>query len=267
LDSLRDRLLQQLSAPLPEAPDLVLVTDLDGTLLGGATAERRRFYRWLAEQRQRVLHVFCTGRDLSSIARVLQEDEPIGLAAPHLVIGDVGCTVACGASLLPLPLAVDPIEARWRDLEAHLLPLLADQPGLALQSVSSNRRLAYTVDLERFDHRLIQQLQAVGADCVLSDGRYFDVLPAGVNKGTTLMTLLRALELDAAAVVTAGDSLNDLAMFETGLKGVMVGNAEPDLVAQLPRLPAIYRARGEGCVGIAEGLCHFGFDHLFDRLW
>ena len=267
MDSLRERLLQQLSAPLPEAPDLVLVTDLDGTLLGGATAERRRFYGWLAEQRQRVLHVFCTGRDLSSIARVLQEDEPIGLAAPHLVIGDVGCTVACGASLLPLPLAVDPIEARWRDLEAHLLPLLADQPGLALQSVSSNRRLAYTVDLERFDHELIQQLQAVGADCVLSDGRYFDVLPAGVNKGTTLMALLRTLELDPAAVVTAGDSLNDLAMFETGLKGVMVGNAEPDLVAQLPRLPAIYRARAEGCVGIAEGLCHFGFAHLFDRLW
>ena len=260
-------MLQQLSAPLPVAPELVLVTDLDGTLLGGATAERRRFYRWLAQQRDRVLHVFCTGRDLGSIARVLREDEPIGLAAPHLVIGDVGCTVACGTSLLPLPLAVDPIEARWRELEARLLPLLTDQPGLVLQGVSSNRRLAYNVDLACFDHGLIPRLQAVGAECVLSDNRYFDVLPAGVNKGATLLGLLEALELDPAAVVTAGDSLNDLAMFETGLKGVMVGNAEPDLVAQLPRLPGIYRARGEGCAGIAEGLHHFGFAHLFDPPW
>jgi len=265
LTSPRQRLQQQLSAPLPEAPELVLVTDLDGTLLGGPTVERRRFYRWLAQQRQRVLHVFCTGRDLSSIARVLQEDESIGLAAPHLVIGDVGCTVACGRSLLPLPLAVDPIEARWRPLEARLAALLEGQPGLALQPVSSNRRLAYYVDLELFDQGLIPQLEAEGAHCVLSDNRYFDVLPAGVNKGATLLELLAWLEVDAARVVTAGDTLNDLAMFETGLPGVMVGNAEAALVAQLPRLPSVYRARGDGCAGISEGLRHFGYGHLLDR--
>ena len=263
----RQRLQQQLSAPLPAAPELVLVTDLDGTLLGGSTPERRRFYRWLAQQRERVLHVFCTGRDLGSIARVLREDEPIGLAAPHLVIGDVGCTVACGASLLPLPLAVDPIEARWRELKGRLAPLLENQPGLSPQPLSSNRRLAYYVDLEHLDPRLITRLEAEGADCLVSDNRYFDVLPAGVNKGTTLLALLEWLEADPATVVTAGDTLNDLAMFETGLMGVMVGNAEPDLVAALPRLPQVYRARGEGCAGIAEGLRHFGFAHLFDQPW
>ncbi|NDG74159.1 MAG: alpha,alpha-trehalose-phosphate synthase [Synechococcaceae bacterium WB8_1B_136] len=249
---------------MPEQPELVLVTDLDGTLLGGATPQRRRFYRWLAEQRQRVLHVFCTGRDLESIARVLLEDEPIGLQAPHLVIGDVGCTVACGRSLAPISLAVDPIEARWRGLPERLAPLMDGQPGLALQPVSSNRRLAYFVDPELFNPALIPLLEAEGADCVLSDNRYFDVLPAGVNKGSTLLALLEWLELDHAAVVTAGDTLNDLAMFETGLKGVMVGNAEPALVAHLPRLPSVYLARAEGCAGIAEGLRHFGFDHLWD---
>jgi len=264
LPSLRQQLQRQLSAPLPEQPELVLVTDLDGTLLGGATAERRGFYRWLAQRRERVLHVFCTGRDLSSIARVLQQDEPIGLAAPHLVIGDVGCTVACGASLVPVPLAVDPIEARWSGLEQRLLPLLAAQPGLSPQPVHSSRRLAYSVDLERFDRGLIPALEAHGVDCLISDNQYFDVLPAGVNKGSTLLSLLDWLEVDAATVVTAGDSLNDLAMFETGLKGVMVANAEPDLVAQLPRLPSVYRARAEGCAGIAEGLRHFGFAHLWD---
>ena len=251
---------------MPREPQLVLVTDLDGTLLGGPTAERRRFYRWLAEQRQQVLHVFCTGRDLRSIARVLREDEPIGLGAPHLVIGDVGCTVACGQSLLPLPLAVEPIDVRWRLLEPRLAALLEGQPGLELQPVSSNRRLAYFVDLELFDHGLIARLEAEGAHCVLSDNRYFDVLPAGVNKGATLLELLAWLELDPARVVTAGDTLNDLAMFETGLAGVMVGNAEPALLAHLPRLPSVYRARGEGCAGITEGLRHFGYGCLLDQL-
>ena len=260
----RQLLQSQLSAPLPDAPELVLVTDLDGTLLGGASEERRSFYRWLAQQRERVLHVFCTGRDLGAIAAVLQEDEPLGLSAPHLVIGDVGCTVACGASLLPVPLAVDPIEARWKELEAPLRALLQGQPGLELQPCSSNRRLAYYVDLERFNPGLIDQLEAAGASCVLSDDRYFDVLPAGVNKGATLLSLLEWLEADHATVVTAGDTLNDLAMFETGLNGVMVGNAEPALVSHLPRLPSVYRAQAPGCAGIAEGLRHFGFDHLWD---
>ncbi|MEY3767611.1 MAG: hypothetical protein RLZZ11_681 [Cyanobacteriota bacterium] len=262
--SLRRVFEGQLSAPLPENPELVLVTDLDGTLLGGSTPERRRFYRWLAEQRERVLHVFCTGRDLGSIARVLQEDEPIGLAAPHLVIGDVGCTVACGRSLLPVPLVVDPIEARWAGMEERLLPMLQGQPGLTSQPIHSERRLAYYVDVEVFDHGLVPLLEAHGVDCLLSDNRYLDLLPAGVNKGSTLLALLAALELDHAHVVTAGDTLNDLAMFETGLKGVMVANAEAALLEHLPRLESVYLAQAEGCAGIAEGLRHFGFDHLWD---
>ena len=67
-------------------------------------------------------------------------------------------------------------------------------------------------------------------------------------------------------MVTAGDSLNDLAMFETGLQSVMVGNAEPGLVRALPGLPRTYRACGHGCEGILEGLRHFGFGHLLGGL-
>lgn len=258
----RQRLQDQLAAPLPESPELVLVTDLDGTLLEGEREERRRFYAWLASCRQQVLHVFSTGRSLESIAEVLEQDEPTYLHPPHLVIGDVGCTVACGRSLQPLPLALEPIEARWQGLQERLEPLLQGQPGLTLQPRATNRRLAYLVDVEVFDRALIPRLEAAGADCVLSGDRYFDVLPPGVNKGSTLLALLEWLELDGRQVVTAGDSLNDLAMFETGLAGVMVGNAEPDLVAALPRLPSVYRARAEGCAGIAEGLVHFGYGHL-----
>ena len=55
-----------------------------------------------------------------------------------------------------------------------------------------------------------------------------------------------------------------LAMFETGLKGVMVGNAEPGLIAALPRLPAVHHSRAHGCEGIVEGLRHFGFSHLLE---
>lgn len=262
--SRREQLQRQLAASLPHRPALVLVTDLDGTLLGGSPGWRRRFYGWLADHRHEVVHVFSTGRDLTSVAKVLRQEQAMGLRPPHLVIGDVGCTVACGESLAPVPLAVDPIEERWRGLEARLLPLLEKVPGLSAQPVSAQRRLAYTIDPHTLDAGRLAEIEAHGVDCLVSDNRYLDVLPAGVNKGTTLQSLLTWLEVDPATVVTAGDTLNDLAMFETGLQGVMVGNAEPALVSALPRLLRTYRARAHGCAGIVEGLRHFGFAAQFE---
>jgi hydroxymethylpyrimidine pyrophosphatase-like HAD family hydrolase len=249
---------------LPIGPELMLVTDLDGTLLEGTLRARRRVYGWLAAQRQRVLHVFSTGRDLHSVARLLVEQAAMGLQAPHLVIGDVGCTVACGATLTPLSLAVAPIEALWQGRAELVRPLLAMVPGLSPQPLSAVRRLAYGIDPLRLDTRRLAAIEAHGVDCLVSGDKYLDVLPAGVNKGTSLLALLEWLELEPSLVVTAGDSLNDLAMFETGLQGVMVGNAEPGLVRALPGLARTYRASAHGCDGILEGLRHFGFGYLFD---
>ncbi|MFN9644843.1 MAG: HAD family hydrolase [Cyanobacteriota bacterium] len=258
----RRQLERGLSVRLPPRPDLVLVTDLDGTLLGGSPRWRRRLYRWLSTRRESVLHVFNTGRDLSSIARLLKEEAAMGMGAPHLVISDVGCTVACGASLRPIPLVVEPIERRWRGQAERVLPLLRTIPGLSAQPVSTVRRLAYLIDPALLDRSRLGAVAAHGVDCLVSGDKYLDVLPAGVNKGSTLNALITWLEVTPDTVVTAGDSLNDLAMFETGLRGVMVGNAEPGLVEALPRLRSIYQARAHGCAGIVEGLRHFGFGSL-----
>ncbi|MEB3167283.1 MAG: HAD family hydrolase [Synechococcaceae cyanobacterium] len=262
--ALRPQLLERLAAPWPRQPELVLVTDLDGTLLAGPEPWRLRLYGWLGRQRQRVVQVFSTGRALDSVGRLLQRETALGLPRPHLVISDVGCTVACGHSLRPLPELVAPIEARWRGLPERLLPLLQRIPGLETQPVNSDRRLAYLIDPAAIDRRHLQALERHGVDCLISGDRYLDVLPAGINKGSTLLVLLQALGLDHRLVVTAGDSLNDLAMFETGLAGVMVANAEADLRQRLPALTRTFAARGEGCAGIVEGLRHFGYGPLLD---
>jgi len=147
--------------------------------------------------------------------------------------------------------------------------LLAAIPGVSPQYESAQRRLAYRIDPAALDGERLAAIEAHGVDCLVSDNRYLDVQLAGVNKGSTLLALLAllaVLEIDHARVVTAGDSLNDLAMFETGLMGVMVGNAEPAQVDALPSLPATYNARCHGCEEIVEGLRHFGFGHLLAGL-
>ncbi len=92
-----------------------------------------------------------------------------------------------------------------------------------------------------------------------SAGTYVDVLPGGVNKGTTLRRVLAWLGRPEHDVVVAGDTLNDLALFETGLSGVVVGNCEAGLRERVGGRDHVYVAAGHGAAGILEGLGHFGW--------
>jgi hypothetical protein len=61
-------------------------------------------------------------------------------------------------------------------------------------------------------------------------------------------------------VVVAGDTLNDLSLFETGLKGIVVGQAEAALSRKVAAIGgAAYLAEAAGGGGIMEGLIHHGF--------
>ncbi|MCT0212226.1 HAD family hydrolase [Synechococcus sp. CS-1327] len=256
----RRQFTSQISGSLPEQPELILVMDLDGTLLGGTVNQRRRLYHWLENRRERVLQIFCTGRDRASVRGLLAGDNGLAPPTPHLVISDVGCTVACGSSLETVPIAVDPIEAQWQAVRPRLDGCLQGLAGLSPQLRNVERRYSFNYEPRVFDASILQSLEQLGVDCLLSDEQYLDVLPAGVNKGSTLLNLLALLDLPHGRVVTSGDTLNDLAMFQTGLNGVMVGNAEAKLRALHPELPNTYLAEAHGCAGIAEGLRHFGLD-------
>ena len=82
--------------------------------------------------------------------------------------------------------------------------------------------------------------------------------PRGVNKGSTLRRVLDWIGVAESDCVVAGDSLNDLALFETGLRGIVVGNCEPALARRVANMEQVYQARGIGAEGILEGLRHFG---------
>jgi hydroxymethylpyrimidine pyrophosphatase-like HAD family hydrolase len=51
--------------------------------------------------------------------------------------------------------------------------------------------------------------------------------------------------------------MNDLSLFETGLLGVAVGNAEPRLRGAVKDMRNVYCAEREGCGGIVEAIARF----------
>lgn len=263
---------------------LVLATDLDGTFLGGSDAERAALYQWLqavrARQPQDLTLIFVTGRDLPFIRSLVTAG---AVPWPDYVIGDVGTTVAGGPGIEPLPALEADIAARWKrgaasaDQARHTLrALLAEEPGLREQDTPFRYRLSYWYEPAALSPDTLPKIEAAGYDGLLSADTFLDVLPRGVSKGPTLRQLIAHLSLPPQDVLVAGDTLNDLSLFATGLSGVAVGNAEPALLEALQALerdqaldePAqaheiqprrIYRSPRPGAAGILDAVHHHGF--------
>lgn len=88
------------------------------------------------------------------------------------------------------------------------------------------------------------------------------MLPMQAGKGTATSFVLQQLGFAPEDVCVAGDSGNDAAMFEVaGIKGILVGNAKPELVAHCEAHPCSdhYHAEGQHAAGILEGLAHHCF--------
>jgi HAD superfamily hydrolase (TIGR01484 family) len=235
------------------APELILATDLDGTFLGGPEPDRRALYAALTAHRNALL-IFVTGRDVDFIRALLAEP---GMPRPRYIIGDVGTSVLDGETLEPIVALEGEIAAQWGDAGERVVAMLAHEPGLRLQPTPFRHRVSYYYDPARLSAATIRKVEAAGFDCLLSAGTYLDVLPRGVAKGPTLLRLLRERALPLDRVLVAGDTLNDLSLFETRLKGVAVGNSEPALVAAVAGFHWVYRSPRPGAAGIADALRHF----------
>lgn len=233
----------------------VLATDLDGTFLGGSEKQRARLYGHI-EDRDDLLLIFVTGRDIDFIAELVAQP---GMPRPRLIIGDVGTSIYDGESFEPIPALEAEIAERWGDAGDRVVDMLKDEPGLTLQPTPFRHRVSYDCKPAALAPDLVQRVEAEGFDGLISAGRFFDVLPRGVAKGPTLMRLVDHFGLDPASVLVAGDTLNDLSLFETGLKGVAVGNSEPDLITAIATRPTVFHSPFEGAGGITDALRHFDF--------
>src|SRR5690606_29124632 len=96
-------------------------------------------------------------------------------------------------------------------------------------------------------------------DVITSVDRYLDIVPKDVNKGTSLKKLMNLIGISSDKVMVAGDTLNDLALFETGYAGVAVGKSEKALLDATKDYSLIYQANSAGAGGILEFMKHHDY--------
>ncbi len=234
---------------------LVLATDLDGTFLGGSVEQRSRFYQYLQQHRQRLVLIFVTGRDLELVRQLYSEPD---IPQPDYIIADVGTTVACGRSFTPVKAVQDWIAQTWDNSTETVRSLLEGEPGLELQPITPQYRVSYYYTPNKLQSDTLTRITNAGFDYILSADRFLDVMPKGIAKGATLLKTLESLNLSPEQTVVAGDTLNDRSLLETGLNGIVVGNAEPKLKDVARSLPNAYISPEPGAWGIWDGLKHHG---------
>jgi hydroxymethylpyrimidine pyrophosphatase-like HAD family hydrolase len=92
---------------------------------------------------------------------------------------------------------------------------------------------------------------------IYSASQFLDFLPLGSGKAKAVEYLAERFSLNREQVVVCGDSGNDLDVFEAGFKGIIVGNAHPELWSFTGN--NAYHAEASYAAGIIEGLRHFNF--------
>lgn len=233
----------------------LLATDLDGTLVGDKSS-LKALLDFYDSQPYKVSLIYITGRYYESALSLIKEES---LPVPHVLITDVGTGIYIGEQL--------EADLEWtKQLEQAWMPekvdAIANQiPGLTSQELPITNRCSYFASdpdvVEAFRSKLEQA--EIPHKLIYSGGRDVDILPPGSGKGQALHYILDKYQLPKAKLLVAGDSGNDIEMLTMGFPSVIVGNAQPELLAQAEH-PSLYRAKEKYAGGILEAWSHFHSD-------
>ncbi len=263
----------------------ILATDLDRTLLPNgswkADDQAIELFNELTQQND-VLVVYVTGRNLNLTEKAIRE---YGVRHPDVLCGDVGTSIReyeNGQWKFDQGWIahVKRSSPRW-DADA-VREALSDVGGMRQQEAEHLNpfKQSYYVDHARKDGvlRAVDERIKGKFDEVIvysfdsQDGKgLLDLLPASATKQTALEYVADEFKASKEDVVFCGDSGNDIFPLTAGFSGVLVRNADGQLVDNVKQAQAanpslkLYFAKGDFkglsgyyTSGVIEGAYHYG---------
>jgi len=250
---------------------LLIITDLDGSLLDHHTYRWDAAADWLAElQRHQVPVVLCSSK---TAAEILPLQKRLGLAGLPF-IAENGAVVQMSAERrLRIPSdspSYDSLCQTLIDLQRRFRfqgfcdfsdPEVAAMTGLSeSESALARQREASEVIVWRDDEEKLDAFRAALAQQRLQltqGGRFWHVMPAGSGKGEALGWLLDQYE-NAPATVGLGDGPNDAPMLDAVDYAVVIkGYSKTPVTLTREDTQRVYHTAHYGPEGWKEGLDYF----------
>lgn len=243
-------------SPSLTPPRWLLVSDVDDTLVG----DEQALDHFLAaiDGLTNFRLALNSSRPIASIQRTLH-DLP-QTVRPAAIIGAMGTEISIGGAVDRqwtkrfMSFNREPIDDVMRDLGCPPHDDEMQTPFKASFAVPMDRR-----------QDVLDAIEQTGVRCriIRSGESDFDVLPENAGKGHATLYVADVFDVSPRQMIVAGDSGNDLAMFDIATLGIIVGNARDELRTAIDHRAVnaggdFYFAVYPRAAGLLEGLQHFG---------
>jgi sucrose-6-phosphatase len=238
----------------------LLVTDLDHTLVGDAQATVVLNQK-LTAMRDRLCLIYATGRSYASACRLKQREQ---LLEPDYWITGVGTEIYHqGDRNLDWAQRLD---QNWQ--RDAIVKQVQAFPELVPQSDAAQNpwKISYILQ-SPLAESILTNLRStlaqanLAANIIFSSHRHVDILPPSGDKGLAVSYVRQQLQLDPDAMLVCGDSGNDISLFQHAPHGILVRNAQPELLnwyrQSHPSPVRHYWAQSAYAWGILEGLFYY----------
>lgn len=119
-------------------------------------------------------------------------------------------------------------------------------------------KASFSVPAHRWSYFRRRVLDICPDSQVITSGESdFDVIPAEAGKDKAMVWVMRRMGFEPSQVIVAGDSGNDLTMFNAARMAIAVGNSRKELVERVDP-NRTYFAKEDHGLGVIEGLKHWG---------
>ncbi len=243
----------------------LFVTDLDNTLVGDDRALEtlnQKLHKHRQEYGTKI--VYATGRSLylyrqlTTQKQLLQPDALLTSVGTEIYFNPTTHTVDVEwAQMLSQGWDREKIVATGRNFADLVLQPKSEQNSFKVSYYLTDRAAVKVIP--RFKSSLSDK--GLNVKFIYSAGKDLDVLPSQGDKGLALQFLRQKWKVNAQQTSVCGDSGNDITLFTRQERGIIVGNAKPELRQWYRDNQTDYRylATAHYAGGILEGLKHFNF--------
>jgi len=231
----------------------LLVSDIDDTLTGDREA-LGRLWQHLKTQRGAVRLALNSSRPAESVDRTLRDYFPQDFE-PDAIITGLGTEIRIGGKHLE---SWQRQFADWPDTDVrNMVSGLGFEPHD--EGFQTAGKASFAVPTQKDVDRIVRCLtrDGIAFKSIYSGESDLDILAPDAGKDAAMRHLAEHLGIPLSLTVAAGDSGNDLALFEAAGKAIAVGNARRELLSSLPQ-DKTYLANACHAAGVLEGLNALG---------